>query len=85
MRRRGRELRESAWKRGDDSGRISRIAMKIPGFEPPEEVASMKPIHIQIYEIDSIVILNLDMPGSCVWVILGSNEIVIQNQDVWFG
>jgi hypothetical protein len=43
MQRRGREPSE----------RISRIATKIPGFEPPEEVASMKPIHIQIYEIGS--------------------------------
>eukprot|EP00978_Attheya_sp_CCMP212_P017575 scaffold47065_cov60-Attheya_sp.AAC.4 len=32
--------------------------------------------------MNEIVILNPDMPGSWVWVI-GSNEIVIQNQDVY--
>ena len=35
-------------------------------------------------KMNEIVILNPDMPGSWLWVI-GSNGIVIQNQDVWFG
>ena len=54
------------------------------GYDLGDRVNEIRDYPAKGDRMNEIVILNPDMPGIWVWVI-GSNKIVIQNQDVRFG